>query len=98
VERFRRSRDILVDALNEIPGVRATRPQGAMYVFFRIDGVDESFPFCRGLVQHAGLGLAPGVAFGPEGEGFVRWCFAATEEKLHEGTARFRRALASRSR
>ena len=40
-----------------------------------------------------GLGLAPGSAFGPEGEGFVRWCFAASEDKLGDGVARLRRAL-----
>jgi bifunctional pyridoxal-dependent enzyme with beta-cystathionase and maltose regulon repressor activities len=37
--------------------------------------------------------IAPGSAFGPEGEGFVRWCFAASEEKLADGVARLRRAL-----
>ncbi len=39
------------------------------------------------------LGLAPGIAFGPEGEGFVRWCFAASEERLAEGIRRLRGAL-----
>jgi len=40
-----------------------------------------------------GLGLAPGAAFGPEGEGFLRWCFAATEDRLAEGVQRLRAAL-----
>jgi aspartate aminotransferase len=43
--------------------------------------------------MYVGLGLAPGSAFGPEGKGFVRWCFAASEEKLADGVARLRRAL-----
>ncbi|HET9043911.1 MAG TPA: pyridoxal phosphate-dependent aminotransferase, partial [Burkholderiales bacterium] len=47
------------------------------------------------LVREAKLGLAPGVAFGPEGEGFVRWCFASSEERLADGVARLARALAA---
>jgi bifunctional pyridoxal-dependent enzyme with beta-cystathionase and maltose regulon repressor activities len=44
-------------------------------------------------VVQAGLGLAPGIAFGPEGEGFVRWCFAAAQGRLAEGIERLRHAL-----
>jgi aspartate/methionine/tyrosine aminotransferase len=53
----------------------------------------DSLAFCKRLVREAGLGLAPGSAFGPEGEGFVRWCFAASEERLAEGVARLRKLL-----
>jgi aspartate/methionine/tyrosine aminotransferase len=64
-----------------------------MYAFFRIQGMRDSLAFCKRLVAEHGLGLAPGAAFGPEGEGYVRWCFAADEAKLAEGVARLRRAL-----
>jgi aspartate/methionine/tyrosine aminotransferase len=64
-----------------------------MYAFFRIEGMTDSLAFCKRLVREAGLGLAPGSAFGPEGEGFVRWCFAASEERLAEGVARLRKLL-----
>jgi len=57
--------------------------------------VDDSLAFCKKLVKETGLGLAPGAAFGPEGEGFVRWCFAASEEKLAEGVARLKKGLAT---
>jgi aspartate/methionine/tyrosine aminotransferase len=96
LERFRRARDFLVAQLNEIPGVEAPLPAGAMYVFFRVRGVDDSLGFCKKLVADAGLGLAPGIAFGPEGEGFIRWCFASGEERLAEGVKRLKRALAHR--
>jgi aspartate/methionine/tyrosine aminotransferase len=86
--RLRRARDRLVAALRALPGVEVAPPAGAMYAFFRIDGVTDSLAFCRRLVQQAKLGLAPGRAFGPEGEGFVRWCFAASDERLDHGTAR----------
>lgn len=92
-ERLRRARDRLVDALQRLPGVEVAAPGGAMYAFFRIDGVDDSMAFCRRLVEEAKLGLAPGSAFGPQGEGFVRWCFAASDERLDEGVARLSRFL-----
>jgi aspartate/methionine/tyrosine aminotransferase len=49
------------------------------------------------MVRDAGLGLAPGIAFGPEGEGFIRWCFAASAERLDDGLARLARWLATES-
>ena len=76
-----------------MPGVQVAAPAGAMYAFFRVDGVHDSLALCKRLVAEVGLGLAPGIAFGPEGEGFVRWCFAASEERLAEGVERLRRAL-----
>ena len=92
-ERLRRARDFLVERLRAIDGVQAALPPGAMYAFFRVTGMRDSLDFCKRMVVEAGLGLAPGAAFGPEGEGFVRWCFAASEEKLADGVARLKRAL-----
>ena len=93
LERYRTARDFLVTELNAIPGVSAAAPTGAMYVFFRVAGVTDSLEFCKRLVREVRLGLAPGSAFGPEGEGFVRWCFAADNDRLADGVARLRRAL-----
>lgn len=94
--RFRKARDFLHARLNEIPGVQASLPSGAMYTFFRVEGVRDSLAFCKNLVAHAGLGLAPGIAFGPEGEGFVRWCFASGEDRLQQGIDRLRKSMAHR--
>jgi aspartate/methionine/tyrosine aminotransferase len=94
LERFRRARDFLVTGLNRIPGVEAPLPSGTMYAFLRAPGMEDSMAFCRRLVRDFGLGLAPGSAFGPAGEGCVRWCFAASEERLAAGLERLRRALA----
>jgi len=93
LERFRKARDFLVGELKTIPGIEVALPSGTMYAFLRVAGVTDSLVFCKKLVADFGLGLAPGAAFGPQGEGFVRWCFAAGEEKLAEGVARLRRAL-----
>jgi aspartate/methionine/tyrosine aminotransferase len=94
VERFRAARDFLVQELQSIPGIRVAVPPATMYVFFGVDGMTDSLAFCKNLVREQGLGLAPGAAFGPEGEGYVRWCFAASTERLADGAARLRRALA----
>ena len=91
--RFRRARDLLLDELNRLPGVEAPMPSGTMYVFFRAPGMEDSMAFCRRLVRDAGLGLAPGSAFGPAGEGFARWCFAASEARIAEGVERLKRGL-----
>ena len=93
-ERLRRARDFLVGELARLPGIEVAPPAGAMYAFFRVDGLIDSFAFCKRLVHEARLGLAPGSAFGPEGEGYVRWCFASDEGRLAEGVARLARALA----
>jgi aspartate/methionine/tyrosine aminotransferase len=92
-ERLRAARDFLVGELGQIRKVKVAPPAGAMYAFFGIEGMTDSLAFCKRLVREQGLGLAPGAAFGPEGEGFVRWCFAADEERLAEGVKRLRRAL-----
>jgi aspartate/methionine/tyrosine aminotransferase len=93
LERFRAARDFLLSRLASIPRVHAALPPGAMYAFFRIDGVPDSLEFCKRLVREAKLGLAPGSAFGPEGQGFVRWCFAAGEDRLAEGVRRLQAFL-----
>jgi aspartate/methionine/tyrosine aminotransferase len=94
VARFRKARDFLVARLNAIDGIEAALPSGAMYVFFRVAGLDDSLALCKRLVVEAGLGLAPGIAFGPEGEGFVRWCFATDVARLEQGLDRFIGGLA----
>ena len=95
LERFRRARDYLVGELNAIPGVEAALPAGTMYAFFRVAGMGDSLACCKRLLREAKLGLAPGSAFGPDGEGFLRWCFAASDERLTQGVERLRLALAA---
>lgn len=97
-ERFRRARDYLVGALSRMPGIEVASPAGAMYAFFHVEGLDDSLALCKRLVHEARLGLAPGRAFGPEGEGFVRWCYASDEARLAEGVARFARFAESHLR
>lgn len=84
------TRELLVGELRALPGVVVPEAGGAMYVFFRIDGFDDTLTLAKRLVEEAGLGLAPGGAFGPEGEGWLRWCHATSEAKLRDGVAKLR--------
>jgi len=94
VARLRGGRDLLVAGLQALPGVRVSPPQGGMYAFFRVEGQTDSLALAKHLVAAHGLGLAPGVAFGDEAEGWLRWCFAAKDPaRLTQGMARLAWAL-----
>ena len=74
--------------------MRVAVPAGGLYAFFHVEGGDDSLAFAKRLVAEHGLGLAPGVAFGPEGEGWLRWCFASRDPaRLGLGLARLAAAL-----
>jgi len=95
VERLRACRDTLLPRLREVPGVQVATPRGGLYAFFRAPGSDDSLAFAKRLVQEAGVGIAPGAAFGPEGEGWLRWCFASRDPgRLEEGVRRLGAFLA----
>jgi len=87
-------RDRLLTGLSALPGITVASPPGGMYAFFRIEGQDDSLALAKRLVAHHGLGLAPGAAFGPEGEGWLRWCFASRDlARLDQGLARLAAAM-----
>jgi aspartate/methionine/tyrosine aminotransferase len=91
---MRRCRDMLAGALQAVPGVEFSSPPGGMYVFLRVPGEGDSLALAKRLVTQAGLGLAPGVAFGPEGEGWLRWCFASRDpQRLARGVERLAAGL-----
>jgi aspartate/methionine/tyrosine aminotransferase len=93
VLRYQASRDYLCERLARCPGVTVAKPRGAMYLFFRINSTMDSLTLAKRLVSEAGLGLAPGAAFGEEGEGYLRWCIANSPERLEEGVLRLERFL-----
>ena len=60
-----------------------------MYAFFKLDGFGDSLALAKRLVAEAGLGLAPGNAFAPEAQGWLRWCFASKDlARLGQGVER----------
>lgn len=94
VQRLKTCRDTLIPRLSVLPGVSVSEPRGGMYAFFRVAGQNDSLAFAKRLVEEVGLGLAPGVAFGDEAEGWLRWCFASRDPaRLVDGVGRLSRAL-----
>jgi aspartate/methionine/tyrosine aminotransferase len=82
VAQARRGRQIVCEALRAVPGVQFEEPQGAFYLFFRARGSDDDVAFTRRMIDEAAVGVAPGSAFGPGGEGFMRLCFARSPDSL----------------
>ncbi len=91
---LRRTREVLVNGLRALPGTVVPEAGGAMYVFFRIEEQGDTIALAKRLVAEAGLGLAPGAAFGPEGAGWLRWCHAVAEPRLVDGIERLAEFLA----
>jgi aspartate/methionine/tyrosine aminotransferase len=96
VQRMKACRDTLIPLLSAVPGVHVANPPGGMYAFFRVDGQTDSLAYAKQLVASVGLGIAPGAAFGPEAEGWLRWCFASKDlGRLSLGVERLRLAIQS---
>jgi aspartate aminotransferase len=93
LDRYKENRDFCLRALSEIPGVSVPAPDGAFYLFPKIEGLKDSFEFCRRLLHETKVGIAPGVAFGSGGEGSVRICYAADRSILEEGMEKLARFL-----
>ncbi len=91
VAHLKACRDALVPALQALPGLELATPKGGMYAFFKLPVAGDSLTIARRLVQEAGLGLAPGNAFAPEANGWLRWCFASKDiARLHLGVERLK--------
>ena len=95
VAQARRNRDLLVAALGQDPRFRVAAPEGAFYLFFGIEGGADSRSLAFRLVDEAGLGLAPGSAFGAGGDGFLRLCYLRKTVDIEEAA---RRLLAAAGR
>jgi len=93
VARCRAARDVAIDALRACRLVEVARPEGAFYAFFRVDGITDSLAFAKELLARTKVGLAPGNAFGPIGEGYLRLCFARDPQKIAEAVDRLRPLL-----
>ena len=96
VAHLKLCRDTLVPLLQALPGVQVEPARGGMYAFFRLEGFEDSLAVAKRLVAEAGLGLAPGNAFAPEAQGWLRWCFASKDPaRLAQGVDRLRAWLAA---
>ena len=96
VRIFEKRRDLVVDGLNKIPGMRCTRPQGAFYAFPNIEGTGfGEKELSDRLLTEAGVAVLPGTAFGPAGKGFIRLAYTQSEDELSKGLKRIAEFVAT---
>ena len=96
VKVFEHRRNLVVDGLNEIPGVRCKLPQGAFYAFPNIEGTDfNERDLASRLLNEAGVAVLPGTAFGEAGKGFIRLAYTQSEDELKLGLDRIREFVES---
>jgi aspartate/methionine/tyrosine aminotransferase len=88
LHRLKANRDFCIEALAEMPRLTVPRPEGAFYLFPRVENLTDSFEFCRKLLIDTKVGIAPGVAFGLGGEGSIRICYAADKAILEPAMER----------
>lgn len=95
VASYQRRRDVLVEGLNHIDGIRCQLPQGGYFAFPDVSGIEkDAYEFARRLIDEAGVVVTPGPDYGPQGEGHVRMVFgSASEEEVREAVQRMKRAL-----
>jgi aspartate aminotransferase len=92
---FKKRRDIIVDGLNDIPGVSCLRPEGAFYVFPNVKSFGKSSQeIADYLLYEAGVACLPGTSFGSYGEGYLRFSYANSVENIEKALARVKEALA----
>ncbi len=96
---YKERRDILVDGLNDIPGITCVKPGGAIYAFPNITGTGmTSEEFADFILQEANVALLPGPNFGEHCEGYVRMCYVNSKENIIEGLKRMKAALENRKK
>jgi aspartate aminotransferase len=87
--------DIVCDALERSPRVRmGPRPKAGMYAFFEVDGMPDARQACLDILAATGVGLAPGIFFGPGSESFLRACVCRAPDALRQAMQRLAPALA----
>jgi aspartate aminotransferase len=96
IERARTSRDILCDALVATNRVETRKPPGALYAFLKIDGIADAREEAFRIVDATGVGMAPGTAFGPGGEAFMRACYLRDPKQIEDAAERLSRYIRAR--
>ena len=98
VEYYDRNRKLIVDGLNGIRGFSCHCPKGAFYVFPSIrDFGMSSDEAAEYILEKTHVVTAPGSAFGPDGEGYIRICYASKYEDIEEALRRMREAFGTKS-
>jgi aspartate/methionine/tyrosine aminotransferase len=88
IERAHAARDLVCRILGDTGRVRFSVPQGAFYLFLTVDGVTDVQQAAFDIIDKANVGLAPGTAFGPGGERYLRLCFHRRLDQVEEAAHR----------
>ena len=82
IDLWKRNRQTLQDGFAQSNRILSTPPESSFYYFFKVDGEPDDIALARRFVDEAGVSLAPGCAFGKVGTGYLRFCYAVSEEKV----------------
>jgi len=94
MKRFKEKRDRIVEGLNSIPGFSCLAPRGAFYAFPNIKNTGMTSQECADhLLYNAGVAALPGTAFGPYGEGYLRFSYANTPENIDLAVERIKESF-----
>jgi aspartate/methionine/tyrosine aminotransferase len=97
VSEFKARRDVIVNGLNEIPGIRCAMPKGAFYAFPNVEDTGmSSHDFADLVLEEAGVACLSGESFGKYGKGFVRFSFANSTKNIEEALERIDRFVKKR--
>lgn len=90
---WQKNRDRIAEVLGAHPNIHMSTPDSSFYAFFRVDGEPDCVAFAKRLIEEVGLSVTPGCAFGKSCKGWIRMCFAVSEEKLEQALERFLKAI-----
>ncbi|MFT7586999.1 MAG: aspartate/methionine/tyrosine aminotransferase [Cellvibrionaceae bacterium] len=91
--RYQAARDYLLAEFAQLPRIVCPKPEAAFYLLFSVEGMTDSLSFAQEILAETGVGLAPGAAFGAEGEGFLRLCYAKDVRLLEQAMEKMRPKL-----
>ena len=85
---------MVVDGINSIPGLNCITPGGAFYVFVNIKKTGmTSESFCEYILEDSGVAILPGTSFGEFGEGFIRICYATSQNEIKNALERIKKSI-----
>ncbi len=93
LDLWRSNRDLVVERFKAMGNVHMAYPEGTFYAFFKVDGQDDCVELTKRLIDEGGVLLAPGISFGAEAKGYMRLCFAVSQEQLVEALDRIEKVI-----
>ena len=91
---YEKRRNMIVDGINSIPGLNCITPGGAFYVFVNIKKTGmTSESFCEYILEDSGVAILPGTSFGEFGEGFIRICYAVSQNEIKNALERIKKSI-----